>query len=642
MYKCLSILLTQKWTCYSCFVRIILYEKREKNYMNRKILSLRKSLIFIIVICWTIPIIVIAAFMTMSYRDNIILTTNRNIQTSLKNFTASVAGKIDEAIDMQRQISYESRIEYAWKSYNGKDNESSLYAEIKGVLNAKFHNDKRFEMSCLFLADDKDKIYYTTRNEENYKIYKENVHKKALEISDTDTSSINLLLIDKRIYIIRNLYTISNYTKFATLITELNKNALFEAIDKQDMIDMGFYLQNTESIAAFDEEIYDEDKSEILDKISECYTGNKNYTMNYIKAGDYEGYLYERKYRDFNISTAAIVDTKLIYSEINQLYILVLVIVSAMFPLLIYIVYFLNKNISVPIEIMIKASKKMENGEIGTIIEDINMPNDEFEYLKEAFNTMSMEVKYLFEYAYSEQLARKDAKIIALQSQINPHFLNNTLEMMNWQARMAGDMTVSKMIEALGTLLDYSMDRSNRKLIPLNEELRCADAYFYIVSMRFGQRLKVEKEVDSSLLQEKVPELILQPILENAVVHGVEEIKHGIIWLKIYKENEDIVMQIINTGRRLRQNELDKIKSMLDGSYMPKEGEAGKHTSIGIRNVNERIKLIYGKKYGLTIEQNSNDEVISTIRIPYGFMPDDTQGDDDFCSDLFNVANIYK
>lgn len=611
--------------------------------MKRKILSLRKSLIFIIVICWTIPIIAIASFMTISYRDNIILYTNRNIQTSLKNFTASVAGKIDEAIDMQRQISYESRIESAWKAYKkGEKNESSLYAEIKGSLNSKFHNDKRFEMSCLFLAEDKNKIYYTSRSEENYKIYKEKVHKKALEISEADTSNVKLMLVDKRVYIIRNLYTITNYTKFATLITELNKDSLFDAVDKQNMVDMGFYLQDTESMAAFDEDIYDEDKRVILDKICKNYTGNKNYVMSYVREGKYEAYLYEKKYRDFNIGTTAVVDTKLIYSEINQLYILVLLIVFAMFPLLIFIVWFLNKNITVPIEIMIKASKKIENGEIGSIIENINMPNEEFEYLKESFNTMSMEVKYLFEYAYSEQLARKDAKIIALQSQINPHFLNNTLEMMNWQARMAGDMTVSKMIEALGTLLDYSMDRSNRKLIPLNEELRCADAYFYIVSMRFGQRLKVEKEVDSSLLQEKVPELILQPILENAVVHGVEEIKHGTIWLKIYKENEDIVMQIINTGRRLRQSELDKIKSMLDGNYMPKEGEAGKHTSLGIRNVNERIKLIYGKKYGLTIVQNREDEVISTIRIPYGFMPDDTQGDDDFCSDLFNVANIYK
>ena len=123
---------------------------------------------------------------------------------------------------------------------------------------------------------------------------------------------------------------------------------------------------------------------------------------------------------------------------------------------------FIARQITAPMGRMIDASREVEQGKIGMQIEGDPMPNAEFSYLSDSFNRMSSEVKYLFDYAYNEKLARKEAKIIALQSQINPHFLNNTLEMMNWQARMAGDVPVSKMIEALATLLDYSMDRSNK------------------------------------------------------------------------------------------------------------------------------------------------------------------------------------
>ncbi|MBP1755861.1 MAG: signal transduction histidine kinase, LytS, partial [Firmicutes bacterium] len=217
--------------------------------------------------------------------------------------------------------------------------------------------------------------------------------------------------------------------------------------------------------------------------------------------------------------------------------------------------------------------------------------------------------------------ARKDAKIIALQSQINPHFLNNTLEMMNWQARMAGDVTVSKMIEALGTLLNYSMDRTNKKMINLAEELRCVDAYCYIISMRFGKRLKIEKEVDHELLQLEVPQLILQPLIENAVVHGVEKVKNGTIWIKVFREERNAILQIINTGKMITPEDQDRVQRILEGKYEQSDGTEGRHESLGIHNVNERIKLIYGEEYGLTIRAIAEGETASTITIPLDYDP---------------------
>ena len=257
----------------------------------------------------------------------------------------------------------------------------------------------------------------------------------------------------------------------------------------------------------------------------------------------YKGFAEMRKYRDYTLGMAFLVEDKILYAELYNLYKVIVFVIAVAVPVLLYMIYFMKKHITDPVQVMIRASKEMEAGNLGTKIET-RMPNAEFSYLRTSFNQMSRQVKCLFDYAYDEKIARKDAKIMALQAQINPHFLNNTLEMMNWQARMSGDITVCKMIEALGTVLDYRMSRDQKNLINLAEELHCADAYFYIISMRFGKRLNLEKEIDEELMQVQVPRLILQPIIENAVVHGIEQVRSGMIKIHIYHDEKTFIWRL--------------------------------------------------------------------------------------------------
>ena len=135
---------------------------------------------------------------------------------------------------------------------------------------------------------------------------------------------------------------------------------------------------------------------------------------------------------------------------------------------------------------------------------------------------MSGRLKYQFDHIYEEELALKDARIMALQSHINPHFMNNTLEIINWEARLAGNDKVSEMISSLGTLLDAALDRKKQPEVPLKEELTYVKAYLFIMKERFGKRLEVTLEIPEELYQEKVPRLILQPVIENAIAHGVQ------------------------------------------------------------------------------------------------------------------------
>lgn len=595
----------------------------------KKSISLRKRLLYLVVIIWMVPVLIIYLFMTVSYRRDIIRKKTEIMEESLKNFTYFSAQKVEEAIDISKKISYDKIIEKAWRNYkSGNYSREELYWQIKGNLKSKFYIDNRFVISVFYLSEEPEHIYYTSRKASDYiNIFKEDVQDEAIKITDQDTSDAHIRILDGRIYIIRNMYTTTNYTKFGTLILELNQEKLVDGLSMNKDYEFGFYINNTKSLVSYRPNLVSEERYDIRKKLALSYSKEINRKMLQFEEKPLNGLIYQQRYDDFHIGAVLIANENVILSELRNLYLVMFVIMLIIIPVFLYMIYFISRHITKPMGRMIKAAKDMEQGDIGLQIEGNPMPNTEFLVLMDAFNHMSSEVKYLFDYAYSEKMARKDAKIIALQSQINPHFLNNTLEMMNWQARLSGDITVSKMIEALGTLLNYSMDRTNKKLIPLVEEMQCVDAYLYIVSMRFGQRLKTEKEVDSDLLKIQVPQLILQPLIENAVVHGVETVKSGCIQLKVYKEGNNVILQIINTGKNMSQKDIERIEEILNGKYERNYRDKDRHEALGIHNVNERIKLIFGEEYGLTIKPYGEGRTASTITLPIEPMTETKESD---------------
>lgn len=593
--------------------------------MNNTI-SLRRRLLILVLAFWILPVAFLFFFLTISYRNDIINKTTVLMEESIKNFTYFNAQRIDEAIDLSKKTSYEQIIEKGWRNFSsGLISKAELYRQITGNLTSKFYNDNRFDIAVFYLSEEPERIYYTRQKESNYiDIYRTEVEEEANRISMQDSSDAHVRVINSRIYIIRNLYTTTNYTKFGTLILELNKEKLVDGIYLNTDYEMSFYINDVDSMITYDNKLNMESRSTILSKLASHYSKTVNRKVIQVKEKPFTGFLYQQKYDDFHIGAVLVANENVIFSELQKLYLLMVLISLVVIPIFIYMIYFISHHITKPMSRMIDAAKALEKGDIGMQISGSRMPNTEFYVLQDSFNKMSSEIKYLFDYAYSEKLARKDAKIIALQSRINPHFLNNTLEMMNWQARMAGDVTVSKMIEALGTLLNSSMDRSSKRLISLAEELHSVDAYCYIISMRFGKRLKIEKEIDDKLLQLKVPQLILQPLIENAVVHGVETIKSGIIYIRIFTEENNAVLQIVNTGKNLTNEDLVRIDHILKGKEELDPEKKAVHEAMGIHNVNERIKLIYGEKFGLTIGPKGEGETASTIILPLDYDPEMT------------------
>ncbi|SHO51784.1 sensor histidine kinase [Anaerocolumna xylanovorans] len=579
-------------------------------------ISLKKALLVVTVICWTVPIIVFMVFMFSYYRNNIVRKTEVLMEESLKNYTSFHSQKLNEAIESSKKISYDLVLEKAWRKYENKEMTSStFYKDVIGNLKSKYINDNRFVMTTFYLVDKPDSLFYVTREQSNYQqTYIREVKRFAEAITHQNTSDAHVKIINGKIYIIRNLYTTRNYTKFGTLVLELNTDKLFEGINMNNDYDLAFFVNEPGEMIYYNSGLKEQGERGVLKQLKLKFTYENNRKT--IKAEDkvYQGIVYQQKFDDYYYGAVLIANKDVIFSEIHVMNSLILFNILIIIPVFVYMLYFISHNIAKPMERMVKAAKNIEGGKFGWQIKGEAMPNQEFAYLSDSFNRMSSEVKYLFDYAYKEKLARKEAKILALQSQINPHFLNNTLEMMNWQARMAGDDDVSKMIEALAVLLNQSMGRENRKLSSLAEELKGADAYIYITSMRFGDRIRFERDIDENLLQIQIPQLILQPLLENAVVHGVYTVKGGVINLSAYQNEGKIIIKVTNTGE-LSGEEERKIQSLLENGNAGMFEGKGKHASLGIRNVNERIKLIFGEDYGLKI-YSENGVVISAIEIP--------------------------
>lgn len=193
----------------------------------------------------------------------------------------------------------------------------------------------------------------------------------------------------------------------------------------------------------------------------------------------------------------------------------------------------------------------------------------------------------------------KKAQAVALQSQINPHFLYNTLESINWMAlslTKGKNNDVSDMVSSLSGMLRLSLENTD-KLIPISKEIEHACCYIDIQKMRYEDKFDVLWQVNEEVLQYKILKITLQPLIENAIYHGIKPMEgKGIITIKSTVSQENIIMEVTDNGIGMCQEDIDMLNYGMSDDYI-RENE-----HIGLFNVNQRIKLIYGDKFGLSIE----------------------------------------
>lgn len=240
---------------------------------------------------------------------------------------------------------------------------------------------------------------------------------------------------------------------------------------------------------------------------------------------------------------------------------------------------------------------------------DYSCRKDEFGLLNRQFDRMADKIKKLIQVNYVNELWKKDAQLKALETQINPHFLYNTLESVNWRAQVSGNMEISAMVESLGTLLRATLSNSTSHF-DLKKELEIVTAYITIQKYRFEDRLEYSIQCDETLYNAKIPKMCIQPLVENSINYGLEE-STELCTIKItiehLKEPDILTVLVKNEGSFFEDSLLEKLRSQ----------EIKPHGfGIGLINIDERIKLMFGKEYGLTL-YNEQEWAIARIDMPY-------------------------
>lgn len=232
---------------------------------------------------------------------------------------------------------------------------------------------------------------------------------------------------------------------------------------------------------------------------------------------------------------------------------------------------------------------------------------NESTYILKRISTTLKTNKTLKEELEAKLLLLKHAQIVALQSQINPHFLFNTLDTINWMAidDYDGENRLSEALTTLGDLFRLNIDAASY-LTDLQSELDYTKQYIKILKLRYTNLFEVNWSVDDDLKNCKVPRLVLQPLIENALYHGIKA-KHasGTIHVAIGKENDNLLIQISDDGVGLEQSMLNRLNTELEQDYIYGS------THVGLKNINQRVKLIYGDAYGITIASDNNGTVVS-------------------------------
>lgn len=238
----------------------------------------------------------------------------------------------------------------------------------------------------------------------------------------------------------------------------------------------------------------------------------------------------------------------------------------------------------------------------------------EIDRLGEAFNQMTAEIKELIQNKYESQILLNEMEIRFLQHQMNPHFLFNVLLTIQIKAKRCKDETIYHMVSTLSSLLRASIYTNNIEMITVREELEYAEFYLYLQKMRFDDRISYEVVIEDDSLKEcMIPKFVIEPIVENAVIHGIENTEsQGRIKITLKKEGKILTAEVEDNGVGF---DVEKYRLSMEAEK-EEDGIRQSREKIGLRNVDLRIRHIYGEKYGIDIKSEINKGTVIRIRIP--------------------------
>lgn len=325
---------------------------------------------------------------------------------------------------------------------------------------------------------------------------------------------------------------------------------------------------------------------------------------------------YDGEMRDISVKSVGYTGWKLLSVTPEQglplnnlkMRLFVVFVVAAFLLVLILINAFISSRITNPIQELEKSVNAIEEGELDTQV--YTGGSYEIQHLGRSIGDMASRIKALMEDIVAEHESKRKSEFDTLQSQINPHFLYNTLDIIVWMIENEQKQEAVKVVTALARFFRISLSKG-RSIIPVQDELEHVRSYLMIQQMRFKNKFIYVIDADDQVLGLASLKLMLQPLVENAIYHGMEFMDgDGEIHIKVYRDQEDLWFEISDNGLGMTREQVDNLLS--DKPHVSSRRGSG----IGVKNVNERIRLYFGENYGLAIQSEPDEGTTIRIHLP--------------------------
>lgn len=571
--------------------------KLYKRWSKRNLKSKMLMIIIPCAIISSVTIMILAICIFREYENTLYSSTMQNLNMIVRYMELEL-GKIENMSDrIITEDSVQTALQYEKPNVRKKEVSSEyvltarkLYQTLQDTLS----NSENVKSISIFVEDE---WYYVGSSKRSYS-------QELLTAAGTDLEESNGEIVwyseeypANHLYSIRKIKEIgkSGYRDLGVLVIEYNlRTSINELISESDQIqyepkvviwnDDGMMFSSVDDIQTVEWKAQVDYESLSL--------GNHKYFASYLQSTAYNWhYMFLISY-----------DTMLGYIHglrvTFALLFVVVIIISG---------YYCDKlitKITVRINYLLTRMKCVESGDLSTK-KYIDTGNDEIGMLCGHFEIMVGKLDKLIQDNYVKQMLIRENQLKVLQSQINPHFLFNTLQTINWKAKEVNEKDISQIVESLGKLLRYTL-REDNDPVKLYEEIRILENYITIQQLRYQERLKVLIEIPETLYHQEIPKLALQNVVENSIKYALENMMETCI-IKIWGEDQgdSFRIYVLDNGPGLKENH-SIIKSSIDEENETISAGLG----IGLQNIDRRIKLIFSEKYGIRIVDTGHGAMV--------------------------------
>lgn len=578
-----------------------------KNWFKNA--KIQKKIMFIYICIGTVPILLLGLFALSQERKTLIEKERRNIEDSLSQGASQLKSQILVYNNLSDYIAFNQPISDVL--IGDYDDIFSMYEQYTATVDPVLSSLKYFNpnINQITVYLDKNIVkhditvdsLHAIEGEEWYGKYKDTLNQKVKWIIDGK---------NKTSFSARAMPIMEQNQQRGILYLDVNYNTLFSGFDDISRDGYGLYVVDKDGNILFEKSTFPENDNKKNNKPLKKHNKNEKLSFKELekkmadqKKGKKSNYLI--------VSTDTGVDNwrviayqpkKMLAREVQTLVLLILGIIAICIITSVVASMAFSRFVVRDIKRLRDNMQAVEEGNMELMV--TSEAGDEVGSLIRGFGSMLGEINRLIHEVYESKLTQRKSEMTALQAQINPHFLYNSLSLINWKALEAGQQDISKITLALSSFYRTSLNRG-KNVLTIEKEIENMKSYLAIQLCMHDNDFDVIMDIDETILPYQTLNLLLQPLVENAIDHGIDLKEEGRGYIKIIgrKDDKNIYLTVEDNGVGIEPEILSSILEFKTKGY-------------GVRNVNQRIRLYYGEEYCLKIESEAGKGTKCTINIP--------------------------